>query len=110
MLAAQLLFPEGDGAGFGVHSVNDGKGFQLDAQIADYLSADLEALFDHNADAFHGCSGSFRDSDQALQRAAVCQKVVNNQKVVIFAQELLGNNDLIFVFKTGDGSVSLANN
>ena len=45
------LFSEGNFAGLGVHALDDGKGLERIAQVADDLSAGLEALFDGDADA-----------------------------------------------------------
>ena len=45
---------EGNGAGFCVHGLYDGQGFQLVALVADQLAATLEAFFDHDA-TVEGC-------------------------------------------------------
>ena len=42
--------PEGDGAAFCVHGIDDGQGLQLVAQIADHPAADLKALLDGDVD------------------------------------------------------------
>ena len=40
-----LFFPEGNGAGSGIHGLDDGKRLQPIAQIAHPIAAILEALF-----------------------------------------------------------------
>ena len=80
-----LLRPEGDGSGCGIHGVNDGKGFQLIAKMADDLSPVLKALFYSNADALHGSPCLLYDGNQTLQGAAVGQEIVNDQHMVLRA-------------------------
>jgi len=96
------LRTEGDGAGFCVHRIDNGKGLQLIAQIADHIAADLEALFNDDAQTFDGSPGIPGNGDQPLQCAAVCQKIVDDQKPVVFVQKLSGDDYLVAVF-VGEG-------
>ena len=84
-LLLYLLFPEGNAAGFCIHSIHDGQRFQVVTQVADYISANLETLFNDNAKTLHGSAGAVGDGDQTLQGTAIGQKVINNQQMVIIA-------------------------
>jgi len=53
------------------------------AQIADDLTAHLEALFNGDADAFHCAPGLIHDGDKTLQRTTVGEKIVDDQHVII---------------------------
>ena len=83
------LVPENDLTGVSIHAVHDRQRFQPVTQIADHLSAYLETLFHSDTNAFHGGTCLVADGDQALERTAVGQEIVNDQHMVIGSQELL---------------------
>ena len=97
-----VLLAEGDGTGFGIHGIHDGNGFQMIAQVADPVAAVLEALFDGDAAALYACLCILHNGDQALQCAAVCQEVVDDQHMVIGRKKLLGHNDPVGIL-VGEG-------
>ena len=97
-----LLLPELDGASLRVHGIHDGQRLQPVAQVAQNLTANLEALFNDNAQTFHGSAGGLGNGNQTLQGAAIGKKIVDNQKVVVAVQELFGDDDLILIFM-GEG-------
>ena len=72
------------------------------AHVPDDPAADLEALLDDDATADHGGIGAFNDGDQALQGAAVGQKVIDDEDGLTLIQISLGDNDLVLVL-VGEG-------
>ena len=97
-----VLAAEGDVSGLGIHGVHDGQRFQMVSQVADDAAAGLESLLDGDADPFQGGAGLGDDGDQSLQRAAVGQKIIDDQDVVVWPQKFFGDDDLIFTF-VGEG-------
>ena len=89
------LGAEGDLAGAGVHRFDDGQRFQLDAAGADQRPAGLEAFLNCDADALDGGAGALGKVEQAQQGAAVGQKVVDDQEVVLRAEELFRDDDVV---------------
>ena len=67
-------------------------------EVADGAAAVLEALLNNDTDALDRAAGLLHDRNQALKRVAVGQKIVDEQHVVVRAQELFGHDDLIFAF------------
>ena len=90
-----LLLAEDDLAGLRVHAVHDGERLEMVAEVADGAAAVLEALLDGDADALDRAAGLLNDGDQTLKRVAVGQKIVDEQHVIVCAQEFLGDDDLI---------------
>ena len=90
-----LLLAEDDLAGLRVHTVHDGERLEMVAEVADGAAAVLEALLDGDADALDRAAGLLNDGDQTLKRVAVGQKIVDEQHVIVSAQEFLGDDDLI---------------
>ena len=66
-------------------------------QITDDLTAGLETLFNDNAQTFNGGTGTAGNLDQTHQGAAVCQKIIDDQHMILRGQKPLGNDDLILV-------------
>ena len=66
-------------------------------QIPDHLAADLETLFDHNAQTLNGSAGGLCNGNQTLQGTAIGKKIINNQNVIIGIQEFFGYDNLVFV-------------
>jgi len=93
-----LLRSEPNGARPGIHGLQDGQGFQMIAPFPDGFAAGLEALFNDDTAALHHGTGSLRNGDQSLQRAAVGQKIIDDQDVLAFPQESSGHDDLVFGF------------
>ena len=62
----------------------------------------LEAFFHRDADALDGGAGPLGQVQQAHQGAAVGQKVVHDQEVVLRAEELFGDDDVVDLF-VGEG-------
>ena len=96
-MGSGILLPEGNGAGFCIHGIHDGKGLHMVAQVPDDPAADLEALLNDNAAAFHNGTGILGNGNQTLQGAAVGQEVIDDQNVLPFVEEFLGNDDLVLV-------------
>ena len=90
-----LFFPEGNGAGSGIHGLDDGKRLQPIAQIAHPIAALLEALFDHDTQTLNGGLCRLHQGDQPLQRKAVGQKVIHDQHMIVAAQKFLGDHHLV---------------
>jgi len=90
-LSRALLFSENDLTGFMIHGFYDGKRLKLVTQIADDLSAHLEALFNGNADTFHRAACLINNGNKTLQGTAVCQKIVNDQHMVVSRKKLFGH-------------------
>ena len=81
--------------GLSVHAVHDSERLELIAQIADNTAALLETLLHGDADALNRTASLCQDGDQALQRTAVCQKIVDNKHMVVRTEKLLRNDNLI---------------
>ena len=96
-LFTELLLPEHDLTGLVIHRFHDSQRFQMIAQIADNLTANLEALLDGNADTLHSAACLVNNGNQTLQRTAVGKEIVDDQHVVVFRQKLLGNHNGILV-------------
>ena len=99
-----VLAAEGDVSGLGIHGVHDGQRFQMVSQVADDAAAGLESLLDGDADPFQGGAGLGDDGDQSLQRAAVGQKIIDDQDVVVWPQKFFGDDDLIFTLWVKDST------
>ena len=61
-----LLLAEGYAAVLCIHRVNDSKRLELVAEISYYPAADLEALFDSDADTRDGSARALGDRDKTL--------------------------------------------
>ena len=70
----------------------------METEIANDASAVLESLFNSDTDAFYGSAGFVDNGDESLQGTAICQKVVDDQHMVIRPQKLAGNNDVVLTF------------
>ena len=81
-----------------VHAVHDRKRFQLISEVADDPAARLESLLDGDADPLHGRAGRLDDLDQPLQRSSVGKKIIDDQYMILRAEELLRHNDMIPAF------------
>lgn len=81
--------------GLSVHALHDSERLELIAQIADNTAALLETLLHGDADALDRTASLCHDGDQALQRTAICRKSSVNKHMVVRAEELLGNDNLI---------------
>ena len=88
-----MISPEGDGSGFGVHSLDDGEGLQMVAEVPQTVTAVLKALLNHNAQTLHRSTGGLHDGNQTLNGAAVGKKIIHNQHMVFGAEELFGHDD-----------------
>ena len=97
MYQQSVLFTECNGAFLCIHTIHDGQRLHMVAKIPDYTAANLEALFDNDTAAFHDGTSRFRDGNQTLEGAAIGQKIINDQNVFTFVQELLGNDDIILI-------------
>ena len=64
------------------------------ALLAQVVAALLEALLDRDADALDRGAGVLADLDQARHGAAVGHEVVDDEHVVVLADELLGDDDV----------------
>ena len=51
-----------------------------------------------DTDSLNTRSCRFRNRNQPLERATVCQKVIHDQHFVISGEKFLGNDDIIFIF------------
>ena len=67
-------------------------------EVADGAAAVLEALLNNDTDALDRAAGLLHDRNQALKRVAIGEKVVDEQHMIVCAQEFLGDDDLIFAF------------
>ena len=66
-----------------VHRVHNGERFHPHAHVAYQLSAFLKALFNDNSGADQRGARAVDQLDQALERTAVSEKVVNDQYFIL---------------------------
>ena len=84
---------EGDLAGGGIHGLHDGERINVVAFGAQRIAASLETLLHGDADARDDGAGLLAEADQAVQRLAVRQEIVDEQHVLAGIQILLRDDD-----------------
>lgn len=85
-----------------VHALDDGERLELISEVTDDPSALLEALLNRDADALDRAAGLCDDGQEALQRTSVCEEIVDDQDMILWAQELLRYDHLVLTLM-GEG-------
>ena len=85
------LFPK-NFPGFIIHTIDDGKRFQMNAAVTQQFSSDLEPFFDDNACSYELCTGILYQGCQSFQRFSVCQEIIDQENFVSFSQKFFGNS------------------
>ena len=104
-IACVARLGEGDLTVLAVHFGDTGQALNAEAALAELIATALEALLHGNADAGNLGARSLTDLDETLKRAAVGQKVVDNQDLVALGQEALAHDNrvLLLLGKGVDG-------
>ena len=63
--------------------------------LAKQFSAFLESFFDYDADSVHGRAGFARDLDQSLDGAAVREKIVYDEDVILRREKAFFDDDIV---------------
>ena len=90
-IACVARLGEGYLAGLAVHIGDTGQALDAEAALAELIATALEALLNGDANAGNLGARSLADLDKTLERAAVGQKVVDNQDLVALGQKALSN-------------------
>ncbi len=92
-IACAARLGERDLAVLAVHFGDTGQALNAEAALAELIATALEALLNGDADAGNLGTRGLADLNKALERAAVGQKVVDNQDLIALGQEALANDD-----------------
>ena len=77
---------ERDITGLGIHRLHNRQRVDIVSFLTQSVPATLESLFHGDADAFHRGAGMLADIDQAAQRLAVGQEIVDEQDMILRPQ------------------------
>ena len=70
----------------------------MDTKITDLVAALLEAFLNNDSGTFNGSLRILDDGDQPEKGASVCQKIVDDQNMIVRSEELLGENHVVSTF------------
>lgn len=96
-IGSAALLLEGNGAAFHIHGIHNSQGLHEITHIPNHSATDPETLFNYNTAAFCDGTGILGNADPFLRGAAVDRKIIDDQNVPAFMEELPGYDDLLFI-------------
>lgn len=80
------------------HRIDDCERVEVDAPFSEFPAAFLKAFLNADSDALKCCAGFADELDQPFDCTAICEKVVDDEDVILRPEKFFRDEDIVYFF------------